>query len=232
VAERAVKDDDLRYPALERLGRLIRRHQLRHFPRDSSIAATRVALDVLEAIKCPDAYPLSVQATIFNRALIRRALRDGFPESTEQFEEWHKEINAWGVGIGYPAKEERDHRWPGHLVAIVQRRFLWDLSIDQAERPRYRMFFPDPVILGVDENFLRGHTPLIAPWGDLVMIYVAKPYDKTFRELQHWAVEVRTLLGVDNPTKAILASLRNEVVDDVIGGVLRRLEREAWEETE
>jgi hypothetical protein len=160
---------------LTAIGPPVRRAMLEMYNRDSCIGATRIAISLLER-QGIDAYALSVTCAVFNKAFIERVEGAGrWPESVTEREQWHAESGAHSIGVGHGGDMGPD-KWPGHLVAIVQRRCLWDLSIDQAERPQYDMLFPTPLVVpmwaapGGPEPFLRGRERMIGNVGECMLV--------------------------------------------------------------
>ena len=189
-------DDTLRL--LTRAGPIIRQGMLDSgFRIDSCISATRIGLDFLTRAGLDDAYGLVVQVAIYNQELMDHAKRVGrLPLSGDETESWNAEDGSWALGLGFPntpdgaQADTRARRFPGHMVVIVNRRILWDISIDQANRPARHIEFTDPVLLPVTEPFLRGREPVAATWSasgrELSMVYYARPADKTFRTAPAW----------------------------------------------
>ena len=185
---------DRTYARLREYGPLIRREVLKRFRPDSSIAAVRTGSAFLATVGL-DNYILSVQLSIYNRATYDRAHREGgLPVSRSVSRRWARESGAWSVGLGYPATGPMEH-WPGHAVLIVERRWLWDLAIDQANRPDYAIVFHSPPVLGVSEAFLRGREQATGWWDNCLLLYDAKPDDKTHRTSPDWDADISSAMG-------------------------------------
>lgn len=201
------------YDLLRDIGPVTRRQIVRHFRADSCIASTRIGLTLCEAMLHLESYPLSVQLSIYNRALIERATREGgLPATRKVTQRWAKESGAWSIGLGYPMPDLTPGRWPGHLVLIVERHWLWDLSIDQANRPQHGIEFHQPVLLPVTEAFLRGRERLVEWWEEnCLLMYDAKPEDKSFRASSAWELEVELAYGSPaDPIRRILQNMEDE----------------------
>jgi len=180
---------------------------LHFFKMDSCIGSTRVAQALMEKIH-KESYPLSVQLSIFNKPMVIRAQHEGgLPDSREVTRRWNAESGAWSVGVGFPVPNSGADRWPGHLVLIVERRWLWDLSIDQANRPQWGINFTTPPVLAVTEGFLRGRERVAEMWQDCLLIYDAKPNDKSFRESNNWDMDVN-FVRRHKPIEDIIAEMR------------------------
>lgn len=77
---------------------------------------------------------------------------------------------AWNIRIGHGyGPGERRLRFDGHLVALVERRWVLDLTIHQATRPQKGMFFA-PHHFRVTRTFMAGDV-LALMMGESVGIY-------------------------------------------------------------
>lgn len=86
---------------------------------------------------------------------------------------WNQDANAPGG----------DDRYPGHVVAVATvngARILIDLSIDQIERPTYKMF-PAPIVLPVQARFEEEGDAVIVHNNGMTTIY-ERTDDQSFRE--------------------------------------------------
>lgn len=162
------------------------------------VIGTRAAVAVARANGL-EAFPLVVTAYVFTPAIGERFLeltdRGEWP-TTEQLKAWHDDPGGWSIGIGIdkahrPGGFDVDaDKWAGHLVAIVGRRWLVDLTLDQAER-LHKELRVEPVAhripANIAEAFLRGRHPLIGRSDHgTVVAYLPRPADKSFRELPGW----------------------------------------------
>lgn len=111
---------------------------------DCCIAATSIALDVLKYFHV-DAQPLPVRATAMNRAM-RERHEQGNPPTAEEIAAWQAKpgpidpTEPWGVGLGF---ENGGPGWAGHLIAVIEERWLLDLALRQASRPERGLVVPD-----------------------------------------------------------------------------------------
>lgn len=185
---------DLNDPTvLASLGRQIRADVLRtHLP-NSCIYTTATTVNLLRHLGA-DAYALSVRAVIANAALARIIDERGI-EHVSHDDPDVRAAGGYGVGLGYPPApgEAADPpgSWPGHLVAILNRRWLLDFSADQASRPQHGIDLSDPIVAPVDEPFLRGREtrrfmPAGADGTSMRIDYHAYPTDRTYRESPDW----------------------------------------------
>ena len=131
---------------------------LKEFRADSCIASTAVALDVLTKYGV-FAEPFPIRSLIFNKPYASRMVDSfGWPNA-EEVQRWAQEDGSYSIGVGVGTS--LPNKWAGHLTALVERRFLLDLSIDQASRPQYNIVL-NPFSIEVDEKFLSGEPKVFA----------------------------------------------------------------------
>jgi hypothetical protein len=186
-----------RTPLLRGIGPGLRRAMLEFYLPDSCIAATRIAIDLLGELEIP-ARALAVRAAILNLPMVQLVERHGrFPNGPEERARWFEEAKAAGVGLGYPDPSRADVTPEAngiHTVAIVEERFIWDLSIDQATRPQYGIVIPEPLIAPIPKPklFLSGREPLpVHGVGGVVVRYDAQPTDRRYTRSPNWASDGR-----------------------------------------
>lgn len=170
------------------IGRDIRGQILGSYSADSCIATTAATVDILKSIAKIDAYPLAVEVAVVNGVLFDRAEElERFPElGSGEYPE-----GGYGVLVGHPSAEPVPGRWPGHLVAVAERRWMLDFSIDQASRPDQGIELV-PLAVPVTEAFLRGKVAhLVYRWGNTRLYYSARPKDKSFVRTANWSGETR-----------------------------------------
>lgn len=130
---------------------------LKEFRADSCIGSTAIGLDVLTYFGIL-AEPLPVKLSIFNAPYVKRIESGSEWPNRETLVRWGEEDGSYSVGIGFGVNEP--NKWAGHLVLLVENKWLADLSIDQANRPNYNMVFA-PFAAEVDNDFLSGASPRI-----------------------------------------------------------------------
>jgi len=130
---------------------------LKEFRPDSCIVSTAIGIDVLTHFGIL-AEPLPVKLSIFNAPYVKRIDSGSDWPNRETLIRWGQEDNSYSVGIGYG--EQQLNKWAGHLVLLVENKWLVDLSIDQANRPQYNMIF-EPMAIEIDNDFLSGKMPRI-----------------------------------------------------------------------
>lgn len=163
------------------LGGVIRGKILEAFHTNSCIATTRATVDVLRA-RGQDVYPLVVNVMIANEELVHYAREhDGrYPEAGSP--DYPPGGFAIGIGWGVPVGPLD---FTSHLVAVAERRWMLDYSIDQASRPEYGIELV-PLTIPVTEAFLRGREMVTYRWGKSFLTYQALPGDKSYRVSPNW----------------------------------------------
>ena len=140
---------------------------LRYYRIDSCIISTRVAVEVMKQLGYA-AYPQSVACSVYNAAMVKRIQKLGWPSSQEEFQAWIKEDpSIWSVAIGH--RHPGETGFVGHLVAIIEKNILVDLSLDQASRPQYNMELC-PYARIVTDEFLKGEKS-VAIVNDMAIAY-------------------------------------------------------------
>lgn len=187
-------------PFLAVLGPPLRRAILRHYNPDSCVASSAIGLAILLELGF-EARPLSVKAMLANQSFVERAQRDGrVPRNAEERERWFVESGCHAIGLGVPDRTDTDINplVNGlHVALLVQNRWLWDLSIDQASRPRHGIVIREPFLgdAGRSPNFrkwLRGQAQITwqAP-GHGMILYTVKPRDGRYLEHPNWVANSR-----------------------------------------
>lgn len=130
----------------------------------SCVAAVRIGIEALARLNL-HARPLRVQVAAFNGAFMKLAQRYGrFPESAAERQEWHRTTGAHSLGLGFPVEERDPLRYQDstnfdptglHLAAVVDGYWLWDPSLDQANRPQHSMSL-GPLVTHAPLLFLAG----------------------------------------------------------------------------
>lgn len=170
--------------AVKFLATLARPLILQTFSRDSCIASTAVACDFCEWAGV-HVRPLEVEVMAWNALALEQLAAD------VPFEQWP--ADAWSVGVKQNTpdthRKPRGRPWSGaHLVAIVDRSTLLDLSADQLSRPIYRMPVPGPVVLpwdGIEARAVNDET------GVQLMYRVPVKPDLSFRSSPDWRLRGR-----------------------------------------
>jgi hypothetical protein len=178
---------------LKLYARIARPVILEYFRKDSCIASTRITVEVFTRLGFK-AIPLPSQAQIYNRKFREILEREKHWPTKEEMKKWITQ-GAWGIGIGFG-----DHKgggYVGHLVAIVENKYLVDSSLDQAERPHKEIFFPVILVAEINRDFGRGkekHT--IVNDRGTVMVYEPKIKDRKWETSPDWTDTSRHMPAV------------------------------------
>jgi hypothetical protein len=176
-------------PFLPRLCEVVREEMqvgTRYRP-DCCIAATAILIDVLDYFKLT-AKPLSVIATVFNPRMSERIAQEGMPTLEEAERDWFpKGCYSLAVGAGDP----QPGKWPGHLVSVLGRQVLIDLTLDQANRPQYGIVLPMPLIAPYHPDFLAGEAQVAGIVSGCRVIYEARSGDRSFERSNDWRSQKR-----------------------------------------
>lgn len=173
---------------IQRLINIVRPKILKEFTVDSCIVSTAICIDVLKKYGIL-AEPLVVKTMIFNQPFVARLERTGvFPNSEQEIAEWTVADGSYSVGIGFGPPQSG--KWAGHLVAIAEREYLIDISVDQACRPFYGMIF-NPITVRINEEFLAGKSCIVFNYNGCVFRYDAFPNNLSFQLSPDWTLQNR-----------------------------------------
>lgn len=164
------------------LGRTIRAQIRETYREDSCIATTAATVSALRLLDA-DTFPLSVEVVVMNSVLYDYAVaHEGeFPE---------KGSDAYPPG-GYALAVTR------HVVAIAERRWLLDYSIDQAQREDVGILL-EPLVIPIEEKWLRGRGGhLVFRHRGTILYYTARPGDRWFEESNNWKGEHRPSVQIN-----------------------------------
>lgn len=169
---------------------------------DSCIFSTRLLKRVCAEWDIPFR-PLSVRARILN-PIFGNYMREHriFDLMEIPPEKVHELGEAGGrfIDVGACDGEPAPDKWVGHLVGVVgygQRKFVVDLSIDQAHRPEKNILINTPTAFEATPGFLRGQDTIVgsSPHG-LLFIYGAVPEDRSYEDAPAWQNEPDMDLGL------------------------------------
>src|SRR5262249_43169019 len=88
-----------------------------------------------------------------------------------------------GVGLG---RDDEPGRWAGHLAAVLANRVLIDLTLTQASRPGHGIELPEVILVPVNEGFLAAESSLAGKLNGCLVIYQARPDDRSFERSSDW----------------------------------------------
>jgi hypothetical protein len=169
---------------------------------DCCIPATAIVIDVLDHFRL-DARPLSVTVSVFNPTMTERIDREGMPTPEDAERDWFQSgCHSIGIGLG---DDDQPGRWAGHLVANLADRVLIDLTLPQANRPAHGIDLPEVILAPIEEGFLQARHALAATLNGCLVIYQARPGDRSFERSPDWRSKKRR--------------------DSIVGAAIRRLKR-------
>lgn len=151
---------------IQSMARIARPKILNEFRADSCIASTAIGIEVLTRLGIL-AEPLPVRAMVFNKPFVARIEKTGIFPQGDEIKTWTDEDGSYSLGIGVGTQQPG--KWAGHLVVLVEKAYLVDLSVDQASRPQYGMTF-EPFAIKVENSFFSG-TPLVFGYNDCTFRY-------------------------------------------------------------
>lgn len=131
--------------SLRTLVTLVRAEVLTTHRLDSCIASTRAFIDAC-ALLGWKARPFPVVLEAYNAKLV--ALLDEWEAVGSSPEPPQGTLDAWAAAGGYVViiGKTCEPGFAGHVVAVVEGRFLVDPSVDQASRPGKALHLTDPVV--------------------------------------------------------------------------------------
>jgi hypothetical protein len=153
---------------------------------DSCICSTRVAVDVLRRLghQCE---PQPASVVVYNKAMTDLILKlQRLPKGPAEFDQWTEEYGAYSVGAGL--RLPTGIGFVCHLVAIVNRQVLVDLSLDQLSRPEWGLQL-DPFADEFPVEFLEGK-PFITNLDGMLMIY-RKSHEENWKLSPDWVDQRR-----------------------------------------
>lgn len=156
----------------------------RHFTKDCCINATRVLVEVMAHFGV-SAQPLSVSCVAHNKILVDYIEKHRGSLTEAEVDEAY-DNGAWGVRIE-TGKQVKPNGWPGHLVAVVNNKWLVDSSAGQMSRPHKGIQLPPIVVVPATRRFQSGDElcVLTGPEGAL-LLYEAKPGDTSYVTASGW----------------------------------------------
>lgn len=185
---------------LERFASLARPEILRNHLPNSCIASTWITIQVMHQLGLT-AHPLEVRLSVGNG--VYRRLRDQFgpPRTQAQLGQWSHEQGAYVIGVGF---DDGSAGIGGHLIAVVEGRFLLDASIDQVTDPLHGLN-PPPVLWGsLDPLFIAGVKRLqrMDVLG-LFIEYSSHPVARRYETSYDWGHNPETDFAVSNILSAL-----------------------------
>lgn len=150
------------------------------------ILQTRIATVVLRELGFR-ARPLACRVMVGNQAWCELAGTLGrFPRP----EDWQGRDDVWCLGIGPGGPDGPGYN--GHVIAVVEERHALDLTIDQADRPKYGIEL-EPHRWETSQGFLTGVEPAIFTHDGSLVRYDALPTEQGYLRAVDWTEIVNPL---------------------------------------
>lgn len=184
---------------------------------DSCIAGAAIVRDVARTCGI-SALVIPTRVAIWNGVWIDFVSRTGRAPETVAESEALLERGGWCVGIGAGYLDERDApfgfrpergSYNGHLVTVVEGRWLVDCTLGQAADPEHGIVTGPLVVELGSSGFLmgRGHLASRFRWGTHPIVHVTYegvPHDRSYRDAPAWRAPERRELA-----EAVLRALGN-----------------------
>ena len=160
-------------------------------PTIPSVSATRVLLDVFKQLGVR-ASPLVAGLRAFNAGYHQLARQLGHAPSTAELFAGRASTGAYALGVGVGVSSAA-HRWPGHLVALVEADegpYLVDVTAGQISRPRHGIT-TGPLVV----PYQPGQALLHALDAGASVLYTPQPRDTSYRASMLWRLDHPTLVS-------------------------------------
>jgi len=182
---------------------------VRKYKEDCCIAATRILIEVLKKLHFRNIKPLVVEANIFNEVYCTKGRP---PESEEEAKAWLEE-GAWQVVVG-DRQTIIPNKWPGHLVVILEDKYMIDLSMFQASRPQKKINMA-PICTVVPENFVKGGDKCGLMFNNCMITYSPFLKDQSYQKAKDWWDKTRSADVVSDILDEVKYLLKNKKSDMV-----------------
>jgi hypothetical protein len=146
--------------------------------RRTCIAHTRLATIVARQAGIR-AEPLACKLVILNDQAFVRAQELGRELAADDYED-----GMWSLGIGY-GQDPEQKGYDGHVVTVIERRWVLDLTLDQADRPQHNIHLR-PGWFALPERFLSGEEGATGILDGTFLRYTAMPDDRGFLTVPDW----------------------------------------------
>lgn len=153
----------------------------RKYQVNSSIAGSRIVIEVLKKLHFKNVKPLVVEANVFNEIYVKKGRT---PESHEEAQAWFEE-GALQVVLGERTEEPPAGIWAGHLVVLIDGTAIFDITAMQANRPQKSINLT-PVFTTVPENFVRGEDKCGLIFNNCMVVYGSYPTDTSYQAYRDW----------------------------------------------
>jgi hypothetical protein len=167
---------------------------------DSCVLATRVFVDALNALGEQGADGMVALAIVMSPNAAEHSLEHGCNQRiTECPERGDRAVAILGWEPNAPARGFTEV-WSGHLVAVVRRQWLVDLSLPQVHRPELGLVIDSPLVVELPRDFFKGGKSAdLHEDSGMRLLYTAMPNARAdWRQSPDWAwgSQVRRELGL------------------------------------
>lgn len=161
---------------------------LRYCSRETCILATRIVAQIARDLLGHSVTPLAAGVLGLNPVALAKVL------AGEDFAGVEGAIGLTCAHRGPDANAEPGEWWGGHLICLVDGRFLVDASADQFAHPEHDIIVPGPIVLGATGKdrddlikFAEGdqHMSFRLPGGGLLQ-YAPHPEDLSYMDSMDW----------------------------------------------
>jgi hypothetical protein len=176
---------------LARMAPVVREEMLRVAVPNCCVATVAVLRRVFRHFHF-ETSPLAVTVTIRNAKMIEAlTLGTPIPSDPEALGAWMQKTGAWAIGIcpesAQLAARQGYDAFGGHLVTRVQD-VIVDASLDQANRPQYKILIPPFMAVVISPKFLSGGHALAGTVNGCEIIYT-RLTDSSWRTSPDWTNE-------------------------------------------
>ncbi len=173
----------------------------------SCIFAGAVLTETLRTCGYPTAYLLTVEAKIYNAALVRQIEKHGATAIQATRKGMSEDPESVGIIIGSRDLSSTVTDWSGHLTVIVPkhdgtRDLVCDLTLPQANSTENNIILP-PIISYIANHFLTDSEPFRFIRNGCWVMYKTFPKDNSYKNSAIWQNKSYQNLAVQH----ILASL-------------------------
>lgn len=154
---------------------------------------------------------LQVRVTVCNPAFTRLRKELGRSPTEEEFDRWTEEEDAWTIGIGYPPYERGG--LGGHLVSLVDGRYLVDASIDQVNAVGHGMDLPGVIYANAEGGFLYGTSSQVLEVQNHLIEYERDRVAGDYKDSYDWSSNPETSAAVDRILEHLAGRAGTDVGD-------------------
>lgn len=149
------------------------------FSPDCCLNGTRVVIEGLGKFGIR-AEPVSVYVVAMNKAYVDFAQELGDLPNYDQLLADPRE--PWAIGVD-TKNTARTEGWPGHLVAVVENRYIVDAAAGQYNRPQRKIHLPNVVMAACPQRFAKRGCLVLPLPEEGRLEYKARKGDKSYEKI-------------------------------------------------